>query len=541
MRWLLLLLLPAGVWAQNLVPNGSFECGEDFCSAYQITEVTIFNKYACSWSVPTHGTTDVFSTLTPPACYTHMPNSGIGIRQGNQMPRSGSRFAGIYTYSKGLSPDTTSYREYLQVKLNRPLKPNQTYCAEMFVSRTEEGRWASNNLGMRFNVGPIQTLDYKTLLLSPQIVEKQIITDTVNWVRIGAFFEPEEAYSYLLIGNFYEDGSTRGELFPNQQNQNYFYGYYFIDDVTVEKLPYDNFIIQTPDAVCEGLPVELTASAGVDDEVIWTTLQDTTRIVHLGEKFPMVADTTTTFRVLAKGCGKRVVDTVLLNVSKKPILDLGRDTTLCQRQQLTLSPGAFTSYAWQDGTISPTFNVTKPGTYGVEITDAFNCKVTDEIEITYTDVPVVNLGSDGIVCKDFYSLEVNDAEYHYTWSDGSTDDRLRPPQSGTYWVEARNQCGTTRDSITLIKSTDVILPNVVTQNSDGYNDYLKFGYLNERNEVEALQSLIGLKVFNRWGNKVFESLPYQNNWPQQDEVGVYYYYVILPGCKELKGWLQVIR
>lgn len=108
-------------------------------------------------------------------------------------------------------------------------------------------------------------------------------------------------------------------------------------------------------------------------------------------------------------------------------------------------------------------------------------------------------------------------------------------------MDARNQCGTTRDSITIIKSTDIILPNVVTQNTDGYNDYLKFGYLNERNEVEIQQGLVGLKVFNRWGTKVFDSFPYQNNWPQREEGGVYYYLAILPGCKELKGWLQVIR
>lgn len=313
-----------------------------------------------------------------------------------------------------LSPDTTSYREYLQVKLNRPLKPNETYCAEMFVSRAEQGRWASNNLGMRFNMQPESTFDFKTLPLKPQFLETQIIADTANWVRIGGFFEPDEASSYLLIGNFYENGRTNSELFPNQQNQNYFFAYYFIDDVSVEKLPDDNFIIQTPDAVCEGLPVELTASAGVDDEVIWTTLQDTTKVVHLGEKFPLVADTTTTFRVLAKGCGKRVVDTVRLNVSKKPVIDLGPDTTLCVGQRLTLNLGEFTRYTWQDGSNNSTWEVTRAGTYSVEVTDAFDCKVDDEIEIAYTDVPLVDLGADRIICEDFYSIRAGGNEYRYS-------------------------------------------------------------------------------------------------------------------------------
>lgn len=539
MRWLLVLCVPVTGWAQNLVPNGSFECGEDFCGAFQTTEIAIFSKYACSWSVPTaRGTSDIFSMRSQSFCYT-FPGPGLGFKQGFQRPRSGQRFAGIYTYSKLQSPDTTSYREYLQVKLNRPLKPNETYCAEMFVSRTEVGRWASNNLGMRFNMQPESTFDFKTLPLKPQFLETQIITDTANWVRIGGFFEPDEAYSYLIIGNFFEDGSTQAQLVASSID--YYYSYYFIDDVTVEKLPFDNFIIQTPDAVCEGLPVELTASAGVDDEVIWTTLQDTTQVVHLGEKFPLVADTTTAFRVLAKGCGKKVVDTVRLNVSKKPVIDLGPDTTLCEGQRLTLNPGEFTRYTWQDGSTNSTWEVTRAGTYSVEVTDAFNCKVDDEIEITYTDVPLVNLGADTIVCEDFYSIRAGGNEYRYSWFDGSVSNRFLPTQSGTYWVDARNQCGTTRDSITIIKSMDVVLPNVITQNTDGYNDYLKFGYLNERNEVEVQEGLVGLKVFNRWGTKVFDGFPYQNNWPQREEGGVYYYLAILPGCKELKGWLQVIR
>lgn len=541
MRWLIILCFPVSVFAQNLVPNGSFECGEDLCDAFQSNHIAVFEKYACSWSVPTAlGTTDIFSMRSPSFCYS-FPGPGIGFHQGSQMPRSGQRFAGMYVYTKGLSSDTTSYREYLQVKLNRPLKPGETYCAEMFVVRTENGRWASNNLGMRFNMEAVKTFDFKTLPLSPQFNETQIITDTTNWVRIGGFFEPEEAYPYLLIGNFFGDGSTDGELFFVQNFQNYFFAYYFIDDVTVEKLPYDNFTVGAPTAVCEGLPVELTASAGVDDEVIWTTLQDTTKVIHLGEKFPLVADSTTTFRVLAKGCGKKVVDTIRLNVNKKPVINLGPDSTLCVGQSLQLSPGAFSNYQWQDGSILPSLTVTNAGTFSVEVTDAANCKVTDEIEIAYMNVPALNLGADSIVCKDFYSIRADGTEYRYTWSDGSTGNRFMPQHSGTYWVDASNRCGITRDSITVIKSSDIILPNVITQNADGYNDYLKFGYVNERNEVEVRSNLLSLQVFNRWGNKVFQSWPYQNNWPRQDETGVYYYLAILPGCKELKSWLQVIR
>ncbi|MCE7864715.1 MAG: hypothetical protein DYG99_14330 [Bacteroidetes bacterium CHB5] len=191
MRWLLLLWFPAGVWAQNLVPNSSFECGEDFCSAFQSTEIAIFSKYACSWSVPTAlGTTDIFSMRSFSACYS-FPGPGFGFKQGSQLPRNGQRFAGIYSYSKMLSPDTTSYREYLQVKLNKSLLAGETYCAEMHVSRAELGRWASNNLGIRFNMESVGTFDFKTLPPFPSGVSR--LGDSARMSGLFIFSK----YSYL--------------------------------------------------------------------------------------------------------------------------------------------------------------------------------------------------------------------------------------------------------------------------------------------------------------------------------------------------------
>lgn len=540
--YLILLLLPLPAWSQNIVPNGSFECGEDFCNAFQTPQLDEFSRFACFWSVPTTGTTDIFSTLIPVyECYGHMPYYGEFFHQGTQWPRTGNRFAGIYTYSQGRSSDTTSYREYLQIKLNNPLKQGETYCAEMYVSHSEAGRWAANNLGMRFNMEPIRTFDFKTLPLEPQIIEHQIIKDTSNWVRIGNFFIPDQNYPYLLIGNFFYDGSTAGELQVRPQ-QIYNYAYYFIDDVTVEKLPYDNFTIQAPAGVCEGQPVELSASAGVDDEVIWTTLQDTTQIIHLGENYQFVADTTVAFRVLAKGCKKRVVDTVWVHVNQKPIVALGSDTTLCRGQRLKLNAGEFNSYKWQDGSTSSVFETVDQGVYSVEVTDNFQCQETDEIIVSYIDVPFISLGADTIVCNKFYTIQAGGNDYRYTWFDGSTGNSVRPSKSGAYWVTAKNQCGVITDTVTVILAADIIMPNVVTLNSDGYNDYLKFGYLDDLGRVNLLkQGLVGLTVYNRWGNEVFNTWPYKNNWPQGDQEGIFYYYVILPGCKELKGWIQVIR
>jgi len=256
--------------AQNLVPNPSFECGEDFCGPYQPDQTKNFKRYACDWTVPGTGTSDVFSTkIENIYCFSRMPAFGENYHVGSQLPRTGKRFAGIYTYSKFASSDTTSYREYIQVKLNKPLKSGEKYCSEMYVSATEHNRYFANNFGMRFNVNETFVSDFKYLNMQPQVLEKRIMSDTTKWTKVAGIFEATEPSNYLIIGNFFGDGSTQARL-SRSFNQQFSLGYYFIKDVSVEKMPYDKFTMAGSTVLRQGQSRELSATAGVD-EITWTT------------------------------------------------------------------------------------------------------------------------------------------------------------------------------------------------------------------------------------------------------------------------------
>ncbi len=74
------------------------------------------------------------------------------------------------------------------------------------------------------------------------------------------------------------------------------------------------------------------------------------------------------------------------------------------------------------------------------------------------------------------------------------------------------------------------IPNLVTPNMDGKNDYF---------EITALPALHHLELYNRWGQRIFESSAYKNDWQTQDD-GVYYYLLILENS-QYKGWVQVVR
>ncbi|MEY4702206.1 MAG: hypothetical protein RIR96_103 [Bacteroidota bacterium] len=61
---------------------------------------------------------------------------------------------------------------------------------------------------------------------------------------------------------------------------------------------------------------------------------------------------------------------------------LGRDTVICNGANLILSPGAFSSYVWQDLSTGSTLTVTQAGSYFVEVENAAGCKGRDSITIS---------------------------------------------------------------------------------------------------------------------------------------------------------------
>ena len=68
-----------------------------------------------------------------------------------------------------------------------------------------------------------------------------------------------------------------------------------------------------------------------------------------------------------------------------------------------------------------------------------------------------------------------------------------------------------------------IFPEGITPNGDGYNDYLHFMVIDESTcPFNNAQS--ELIIFNRWGDRVFEASPYNNDWDGDNlPHGVYYY------------------
>jgi gliding motility-associated-like protein len=93
-------------------------------------------------------------------------------------------------------------------------------------------------------------------------------------------------------------------------------------------------------------------------------------------------------------------------------------------------------------------------------------------------------------------------------------------------------------SDTLSPNLPFEFPNVITPNGDGINDIFEIENLPENTEVIIL---------NRWGNVVFSSDNYQNNWDGKDTSGkelvdgVYTYKFNTKEGKVGHGFLHLVK
>ena len=141
-------------------------------------------------------------------------------------------------------------------------------------------------------------------------------------------------------------------------------------------------------------------------------------------------------------------DTVEVNYRGVPVIDLGRDTTICfgDEIKIDLSQPA-TTYLWQDGTSTPAYSIDAAGTYWVSATHECGSS-HDTIIVGLRFPPEVYLGEDGLLCRgSTMILDASTENASYVWQDGTTEHYYLVREGGDYWVDVDNHCAIDRDSV----------------------------------------------------------------------------------------------
>ncbi len=165
-------------------------------------------------------------------------------------------------------------------------------------------------------------------------------------------------------------------------------------------------------------------------------------------------------------------------------------------------------------------NQNSSGFYEISVWDTLGCQLDSSIGIGYNPVPVFNLNSDTLICiNDIYTYVFPSDTIEYTWSVYGQTTNIPITGNQELILTATSLAGCVFSDTLFVMTADCedALPNFVTSNGDGVNDYF---YIDEA----LIYPKNHLYLFNRWGEKIFEQEGYQNTFEgSRFSEGVYWY------------------
>jgi gliding motility-associated-like protein len=149
---------------------------------------------------------------------------------------------------------------------------------------------------------------------------------------------------------------------------------------------------------------------------------------------------------------------------------------------------------------------TTSGTFVDTFASAGGCDSIRTLNLTVHELPKPDLGTKKAICAGDSLLLSPGSFLSYEWQDGSTGNNYLVRAPGLYSVTVTNSCGTAHQELVVKPGIcNIYFPNAFTPNNDGKNETFKIltDYF--------LQDYL-LVVYNRWGQKVFETTNPLQGW-----------------------------
>ncbi len=201
----------------------------------------------------------------------------------------------------------------------------------------------------------------------------------------------------------------------------------------------------------------------------------------------------------------------LVTIFPLPHVELGNDTAICRGDTVTFKTGTqFLTWKWlDDSTLNlPYYKAFNDGPVTVEVTNVCG-EAGDTVYLQVNDYPEVDLGKDTVI--EYNTVIMLDAGYYndnFLWQDGSASWSQLVDYPGIFWVDVWDELGCKSSDTIRIEPVPftIQVPNAFSPNGDAYNN--EFGVYTNYDAVYRFN----IMVFNRYGEKVFESHSLDEKW-----------------------------
>lgn len=293
----------------------------------------------------------------------------------------------------------------------------------------------------------------------------------------------------------------------------------------------------------------ITITGGVSPVVSWSNNTSTLNQTNLGAGSYVLTVTD------SQGCS--ATETVVIQNADSPVLN--SSSMIVTQPSCGLSNGSISGITQPSGNVSITWSNTNQTTLDLSNLSAgsYTLTVTNDAGCSSTVAPVVLNPSSAPVADftylpssvnpgDLVQFSDNSSTDVTTWSwtingQGFTSENptFQFVNEGTYTVNlmVTNAQGCNANITKLIQVFNtLIVPNVLTANNDGTNDTFV---------IKGLEPNTRVVLVNRWGNIVFESDNYLNDWAgfsssgERLSSGVYTYFIKTPDGKSIQGFVHL--
>ncbi len=268
--------------------------------------------------------------------------------------------------------------------------------------------------------------------------------------------------------------------------------------VTVSVIPLPTPSISGMQKICVGDSTILTASGG--SVYTWNNGKTTSSIT-------VNSLTNTTYFVSVSDGFCTATDSVNVLVYTHPVPVITKNQYICIGSSTNLFVSGGTQYLWSNGETSSSITVSPISAKMYTVT-LYNgpCSVKDSVAVFVNPLPIATGCCDSSIMYGQNVQLTSSGGSTYLWSPSQglncnicTDPIASPLVNTTYTLMVTSDSGcSAQQTITIdVSCGDVFVPEAFSPNGDGQNDVL---YV----RGDCINTL-DFKVFDRWGNKVFET------------------------------------